>query len=123
MASNYVAVAATITTGNLVSTAICIAEYPKVYIDCPTWSVGCTTANVSLAIDGCDTSDGTFRPVYAMGVASAASGGVLWEMLSNTGNCLCAFDPPTKPKFIKARLGGPNTATANVLCRVVMYHD
>jgi len=123
MASNYVAVAATITTGNLVSTAICVAEYPKVMIDCPTWSVGCTTATVALAIDGCDTADGTFRPVYHQGVASAASGGVLWEMLGNAGNFIAAFDVPSKPKYIKVRLGGPNTATANVACRVLMYHD
>ena len=123
MASNYVAVAATITTGKVLSTAVCIAEYTKVLIDCPTWSVGCTTATVALALDGCDTIDGTYRPVYHQGVSSAASGGVLWEILGNAGNMVAAYDAPVKPKYIKVRLGGPNTATANVLCRVVMYHE
>lgn len=118
---NYVAVAATITTGNVLSTAVCIAEYDHVLIDCPTWAVGATTATVALRLDGCDTLTGTYRPVYHMGVASAASGGVVWEALGNTGDCVMAYDNFSKPKYIKLRLGGPNTATANVACRVFMY--
>jgi len=118
---NYVTVAVTITTGNSVSTAVCIAEYNRVLIDCPTWSVGATTATVALRLDGCDTSTGTFRPIFHQGVASASSGGVVWEILGNGGNMIAAYDTPSKPKFIKLRLGGPNTATANVLCNVLMY--
>ncbi len=119
---NYVSVAATITTGNSVSTAVCIAEYNHVLIDCPTWAVGATTATVALRLDGCDTADGTFRPVYHMGVASAASGGVVWEVLGNAGHMIASYDDYSKPKYIKLRLGGPNTATANVLCRVFVYN-
>ena len=121
--SNYIAVAATITTGNVLSTAVCITEYQKVLVDCPTWSVGCTTATTCLRLRGCDTSDGTFRQIYHMGVASAASGGVVWEILGNAGNMIASYDVPSKPKYIKVELGGPNTATANVLCRVLMTND
>ena len=122
MAGKYVAVAATITAGNLVSTAVSLQEHQHVLIDCPTWAVGCTTATVALRLDGCDTADGTFRPIYHMGVASAASGGVVWEYLGNTGNFIASYDDPCKPRFIKARLGGPNTATADVAVRVLLYN-
>lgn len=118
--ANYIAVAATITTGNSVSTAVAVAEYNQVLVDCPTWAAGCATGTAALTIDGCDTAAGTFRPVYHQGVSSAASGGVLWEYLANTGNMIAAYDCPSKPKFIKVRLGGPNTATANCAVRVLM---
>ena len=120
--AHYATVAATIVTGNSISTAINIAEHQHVTIDCPTWSVGCLTALVALQVQGCDTVDGTFRPVHHQGVSSAASGGVVWEMLDGAGNICVAFDVPSKPNFIKLYLAD-NSATANVLTRVTMYSD
>jgi hypothetical protein len=113
------AIAATITTGNSISTAICVAEYDRMAVDCPTWTYA-TSATVALRLDGCDTETGTYRPVYHMGVASAASGGVVWEYLGNAGNMIAMVDLKGLPPYLKLRLGGPNTATANVLCRVFL---
>jgi len=117
------AIAATITTGNSISTAICVQEYKHMAVDCPTWSNGALTATVALCLDGCDTADGTFRPVYHMGVSSAASGGVIWEYLGNAGNMIAMVNLEGLPPYLKLRLGGPNTATANVLCRVMLYRE
>lgn len=115
----YASVAATITTGTNVSSAIDISEHTHIVIDCPTFT--CEAANSSLRLDGCDTSTGTFRPVYHAGVASAASGIVVWETLQGTGSMMVAYDDPSKPKFIKAR--SSSTATAAISVRVLMYSD
>lgn len=118
---HYVSIAATICTGSSLSTAVNIEEHNGVMIDCPTWSVGCATAGAALQVMGCDTSDGTFRTIYHSGVSSAASGGVVWEMLHNTGNMLAVFDVQCKPKYIKLHLAD-NDATANVATRVLLYN-
>lgn len=121
MGTNYVSIAATICTAGSTSTAVDISEYNGVMFDCPTWSVGCATATVALQVQGCDTSTGTFRPIYHSGVSSAASGGVVWEMVDNAGNMLAVFDVQAKPRWIKLYLSD-NVATANVLTRVLLYN-
>lgn len=121
MGSNYVSIGATITTGGSLSTAINVGEYNGVMFDCPTWAVGCATATVALQVKGCDTSDGTFRPIWAQGVNSAASGVGVWETLDGSGDMIAVFDVQYKPKYIKLYLAD-NEATANVLTRVLLYN-
>ena len=114
---NYVTVTATIGAAANVSSAVCIEGYNNVLFDVPAFT--CEAATSSLRIDGCDTSTGTFRPVFHQGVASAASGGVVWETKQSAGDYVVTYADTSKPKYIKLR--SSSTTTAAVAAKVFMY--
>jgi hypothetical protein len=112
----YVAIGATITTGNSSSDAVCIVEHPVVAVECATFV--CESAGCSLAIDASDTLAGTYYPVYVeranLVVPLVASGFV--------GGGTVLIDGVGPMKYIKARLVS-NTATAACSIRVICRTD
>lgn len=123
MSTYYKSLPATITSTNQESSAINIEGATAVSIEVPTFTVGLNTAAASVSLKGCETSDGTFRPIHAY---SAASGfNTLTLVSAGAGNVLVMCGPNAKylPKFIKVAVSGTNaTATAAGLATVVhMY--
>jgi len=110
---------ATITTDNLLSTAIFVGGANHVSFEIPTFSVGlnATTSNVFVQVAA--TSDGTFRRAKDAGIYSASSGIQDWEVPSDAGNYNAVCRPAARFDFIKIELS--NTATANVLCNVHVH--
>lgn len=115
MPNFYSSVNATIANGSQVSEAVNIFGVDDVAIELPTFAAGLNTAAASIYLTGADESDGTFRPIYAMGVYSGLSGIGLWEVPAGAGNYIVQCGPVAKqlPKFIKVNVQGTNsTATA-----------
>jgi hypothetical protein len=122
MSNYYKELPATIASTYQESDAINIAGQKGIALEIPTFTVGLNTAAAAVAMKGCETSDGTFRPIY---LYSAASGYNVFGVPSGAGNYIVSLGPNALclPKFIKVAVSGTNaTATAAGLAvKVHMY--
>jgi hypothetical protein len=119
--SNYKVSTAAIATGASVSDPINTIEYPKVGLEIPTFSVYCETAACAIRIEASSTSTtSTFRPIYHMGVYSAGSGLLAWEVPQGNGNYVVTCEPGAYLKWMRVRLQ-TNTTTAAMGIGVHLY--
>jgi hypothetical protein len=104
---------ASVAAGASISSAVPISGFRKYAIECPTFSVGFETANATVRVEVCQTSTGTFRDLYALGVNSAYSGMGAWEVPSNVGGFAAVCEPLAGFKYAKVKTI-LNTASAAV---------
>jgi uncharacterized ParB-like nuclease family protein len=81
----------------------------KIAIEVPTFT--CSAANVSISFEASDSLAGTYRPVHALTVNSAASGVALWQTLAGTGPLLAVCEPIAGMKYIKPVLSLTTTVS------------
>jgi len=120
----YKVATATIADGEALSEAIQVLEYPRVALEIPTFAAGCSTSTTSVEIEGSSTSTtSAFRSVRYMGVYSAGSGIMTWEVNTSSGNYIAVCEPAAYCRYIRIKLSNQTATAAGLACKVHMYRD
>jgi len=110
-------VSASVATAVSVTSAIDIRGANHISLEFQTFT-NMSAASVNCYLQGCSTSDGTFRRVMAEGAYSAGVAIADWEMPANTGNKQVVCWPAPQFDYIKIEYGvsatAPMTAWVNI---------
>jgi hypothetical protein len=98
---------ATMTTGTTSTSAIDIRDANRVAIELATFAGACGAASTMVYVQGCATSDGTFRRVQTDSTTVHD-----WATLPFTGNRTVMCDAVRGFPFIKVELGDTSTTAA-----------
>lgn len=101
----------TFATGATLGSAVNVAGANHVSIEVPTFASYMSVTTANLYIQGCSTSDGTFRRVVDEGVYSAGAGMADWEVPSSLGNRTIICRQATKFDWVKVELSRPTTGS------------
>lgn len=112
-----------IATGASAFDPINVEGFDRVSLDIQTFAVYCLTASVALSLQGSTTATtSSFRYVKHMGVYSAGSGILNWEVPVGVGNYVVTCEPATNFKWIRPVLLA-NTATASANVKVILVRN
>lgn len=109
-----------VATGSSDSSAVHIQGFDHVSIECPAYT-GLADATQTVALKGCESSSGTFRPIHFREGTTDSTAIHAWD----TGNWITSLgeNGPALPEYIKLSFDSTATATAGYSAYVLVNRN